>query len=34
MVCSGKTIKETAYDMELSVNTVQTYYKAILKNLT
>lgn len=31
MVCSGKTIKETAYDMELSVNTVQTYYKAILK---
>lgn len=31
MVCSGKTIKETAYDMELSVNTVQTYYKTILK---
>ena len=30
-VCSGKTIKETAYDMELSVNTVQTYYKTILK---
>jgi DNA-binding NarL/FixJ family response regulator len=31
LVCSGKTIKEAAYDMELSVNTVQTYYKAILK---
>lgn len=30
-VCSGKTIKETAYEMELSVNTVQTYYKSILK---
>jgi DNA-binding NarL/FixJ family response regulator len=30
-VCSGKTIKETAYDMELSVNTVQTYYKNILR---
>ena len=31
MVCSGKTIKETAYDMDLSVHTVQTYYKTILK---
>ncbi|MBS1511251.1 MAG: response regulator transcription factor [Bacteroidetes bacterium] len=31
LVCSGKTIKETAYDMELSVHTVQTYYKTILK---
>lgn len=31
LVCSGKTIKETAYEMQLSVNTVQTYYKAILK---
>lgn len=31
MVCSGKTIKETAYDMELSVHTIQTYYKTILK---
>ena len=30
-VCSGKTIKETAYEMNLSVNTIQTYYKAILK---
>lgn len=30
-VCSGKTIKETAFDMDLSANTVQTYYKAILK---
>lgn len=30
-VCSGKTIKETAYDMNLSTNTVQTYYKTILK---
>jgi two-component system, NarL family, invasion response regulator UvrY len=31
LVCSGKTIKETAYEMELSVNTVQTYYKTIMK---
>jgi two-component system invasion response regulator UvrY len=31
LVCSGRTIKETAYDMGLSVNTVQTYYKSILK---
>lgn len=31
LVCSGKTIKESAYDMNLSVNTVQTYYKAIMK---
>ena len=30
-VCSGKTIKESAFDMQLSVNTVQTYYKSILK---
>lgn len=30
-VCSGKTIKEAAYDMGLSVNTVQTYYKSVLK---
>ncbi len=30
-VCSGKTIKESAFDMQLSVNTVQTYYKTILK---
>lgn len=30
-VCAGKTIKEAAYDMNLSVNTVQTYYKTILK---
>lgn len=30
-VCSGKTIKETAHEMKLSVNTVQTYYKTILK---
>lgn len=31
LVCSGKTIKETAYEMRLSINTVQTYYKTILK---
>jgi DNA-binding NarL/FixJ family response regulator len=31
LVCSGKTIKESAYEMNLSVNTVQTYYKAIMK---
>lgn len=30
-VCSGKTIKETAYEMGLSANTVQTYYKTIMK---
>ncbi|MFT3681957.1 MAG: response regulator transcription factor [Ferruginibacter sp.] len=30
-VCSGKTIKETAYELQLSVHTVQTYYKGILK---
>jgi len=31
LVCAGKTIKECAYEMQLSVNTVQTYYKSILK---
>ena len=31
MVCSGKTIKEVAYELELSVHTVQTYYKNIMK---
>lgn len=31
LVCSGKTIKESAYEMNLSANTVQTYYKAIMK---
>lgn len=31
LVCSGKTIKETAFEMGLSANTVQTYHKAILK---
>lgn len=31
MVCSGKTIKEIAYELELSVHTVQTYYKNIMK---
>jgi DNA-binding NarL/FixJ family response regulator len=30
-VCMGKTIKETASVMHLSSNTVQTYYKSILK---
>ncbi len=30
-VCSGKTIKEAAYEMELSINTVQAYYKSVLK---
>lgn len=30
-VCKGKTIKETAATMQLSANTVQTYYKSILK---
>jgi DNA-binding NarL/FixJ family response regulator len=30
-VCLGKTIKEAAFDMQLSSNTVQTYYKSILK---
>ncbi len=30
-VCSGKTIKEAAVEMRLSVNTVQSYYKTILK---
>ena len=30
-VCEGKTIKETAHIMELSANTVQTYYKTVLK---
>lgn len=32
-VCSGKTIKESALEMRLSVNTVQSYYKTILKKL-
>lgn len=30
-VCMGKTIKEAAFEMKLSPNTVQTYYKSILK---
>lgn len=30
-VCTGKTIKETAFEMHLSPNTVQTYYKSIMK---
>jgi len=30
-VFTGKTIKETAFAMHLSPNTVQTYYKSILK---
>lgn len=31
LVCSGKTIKETAYEMGLTANTVQTYYKTVMK---
>ena len=30
-VCEGNTIKEAAYEMQLSINTVQGYYKTILK---
>lgn len=30
-ICLGKTIKEAAFEMQLSANTVQTYYKSILK---
>ncbi|WP_336733549.1 response regulator transcription factor [Chryseobacterium sp. VD8] len=30
-VCSGKTIKEAAHSMNLSVHTVKTYYKNIMK---
>lgn len=30
-VCSGHTIKETAHALGLSTNTVQTYYKNVLK---
>jgi DNA-binding NarL/FixJ family response regulator len=30
-ICSGKTIKEAAAEMELSPNTLKTYYRAILK---
>jgi DNA-binding NarL/FixJ family response regulator len=30
-VCSGRTIKETAAEMKLSINTVRTYYKIILR---
>ncbi|WP_153797118.1 response regulator transcription factor [Foetidibacter luteolus] len=32
-VCSGKTIKEIAYDMGLSAHTVQAYHKNLLKKL-
>lgn len=31
LVCDGKTIKEASFEMGLSINTVQTYYKTILK---
>jgi two-component system invasion response regulator UvrY len=31
LVCSGRTIKEMAYDMALSAHTVQTYQKKIMK---
>lgn len=31
LVCMGKTIKEAAFEMQLSPNTVQTYYKSILR---
>jgi DNA-binding NarL/FixJ family response regulator len=31
LVCSGKTMKETAQEMKLSFNTVQAYYKSVLK---
>jgi DNA-binding NarL/FixJ family response regulator len=31
MICEGNTIKEIAYDMELSAHTVQTYQKKIMK---
>jgi DNA-binding NarL/FixJ family response regulator len=31
LVCSGRTIKEMAYDMGLSTHTVQTYQKKIMK---
>lgn len=32
-ICSGKTIKEAAHEMKLSNNTVQSYYKTVLKKL-
>jgi two-component system invasion response regulator UvrY len=31
LVCSGRTVKEMAYDMGLSSHTVQTYQKKIMK---
>ncbi|PZF74877.1 response regulator transcription factor [Taibaiella soli] len=31
LVCSGKTVKEIAFEMKLSINTVQTYYRNIMK---
>ncbi|WP_198175043.1 response regulator [Spirosoma arboris] len=30
-ICTGMTVKEIAYDMELSAHTVQTYQKKIMK---
>jgi DNA-binding NarL/FixJ family response regulator len=30
-LCEGKTVKEIAYEMDISVNTVQSYCKIILK---
>lgn len=30
-ICSGKTIKETAFEINLSVHTVKGYYKSIMK---
>ena len=32
-ICSGKTIKETSQAMKLSNNTVQTYYRTLLRKL-
>jgi two-component system, NarL family, invasion response regulator UvrY len=32
-ICSGKTIKEAAFEMKLSAYTVQTYYRNLMKKL-
>jgi DNA-binding NarL/FixJ family response regulator len=31
LVCMGRTIKEIAHEMQLSTNTVQTYYRNVMK---
>lgn len=33
LICNGRTIKEVAYDLELSKNTVQSYMKQLMRKM-